>query len=500
MLALAVLALGLLLGRWHEIGGYLVENDYYGQYYPAARAVLDGQPMVNPRSGPGYPLLLAAGSFLTNDMFEFGKLLASVSLAAAGWFTFLGVRAFANAGAALIAQLFTYAILGRFAIIVGNDIPFVALATASLYFLLRRQEPRARELLGAGLFAGLSMGLRYPGVALIPVAIVAIWLWPAPAMSLRQRLLSSILFALPAVLGSAPSWAAPWLGLSGGKESKAYAFVALDVYASPQDRLSQTHLDELEVRFHSMWDVLSRDPARVVKHYAFDVFDDAMHIAQDSVTLPAVLFVGAGLLLWFAVGGADRRRAFAFLVFPVVTFGIVVLVPYQARYGFPLVPAAAALLGAAFAHRWVNADTDPGAGRIARRVRALFLGLCFLPPLAMTTVKLHEYLTTEPVELVAAAEVVRPLIRPGDAMIARKAHLPHLCGASARFPRQNLELDAFLTWARREAHARFLLVGEWEGRTNGALRPLIAGEPPPGLRLLWRHATPAHSLYEILPE
>ncbi|MEZ5965058.1 MAG: glycosyltransferase family 39 protein [Planctomycetota bacterium] len=499
VLALAVFGLGLLLGRWHELGGYMVENDYYGQYLPAAHAILDGEPMANPRSGPGFPLLLAAGSLLTDDLFAFGKVVASLSLALAGWFTFLTVRAFTSAGAALIAQLFVYAILGRFGIVVGNDLPFVAVATASLYFLLRRQDPGALGLILAGAFAGLAMSLRYPGVALVPVAILALWLWPIPATSWRHRFGASLLYALPAVLASAPSWAASSLGLSSGKESKAYAFVALDVYAAPQDRLSQTHLDDMEVRFHSMWDVLTRDPKRVVSHYALDVFDDAFHIAQDSVTLPAVLFVGAGFLLWFVTGGADRRRAAAFLAFALVTFGIVALVPYQARYGFALVPAAAALVGATFAHPWAGGGTTGQPARVSGLQRFV-LALCFLPPLAMTAVKLREYLTTEPVELLAGAEVLRPLVHHGDRVIARKAHLPVLAGATPIFPKQNLELDEFLHWARHDAHARFLLVGEWEGRTNGALRPLIDGEPPAGLVLRWRHAAPAHSLYEILPE
>jgi hypothetical protein len=205
-----------------------------------------------------------------------------------------------------------------------------------------------------------------------------------------------------------------------------------------------------------------------------------------------VLFLGAGLLLWFVAKTADRRRAACYLAFAAVTFAIVALVPYQARYCYPLVPAAAALLGAAFAHRFA-------AGAGAALLQAVVLALCFLPPLAMTTVKLREYLTTEPLELLAAAEVIEPLVVQGDAMIARKAHLPHLVGATARFPRQNLELVEFLAWARQD-RIRFLLVGEWEGRTNGALRPLIRGEPPPGLRLLWRHESPPHSVYEILPE
>lgn len=500
VLALAALALGLLLGQFHELGGYLVENDYYGQFYPAARAILDGQPMANPRSGPGYPLLLAAGTALGFDTFTFGKVVATVSVTATGWFTFLTTRALVNASAAVVAQLFVYAILFRYSIIVGNDVPFVALATVALHFLLRRPRPSLADLLVAGAFTGAAMGMRYPGVAILPAAVLVLLLWPAPGTSLRQRALAACLFALPAIACSAPAWAAPQLGLSTAKESKAYAFVALDIYAAPQDRLSQPHLDEMEVRFSSMWDVFTRDPGRVIAHYSVDVFGDAANIARDSVTFPAVLFVGAGLLLWFARGLADRRRGLAYVVFPAVTFCIVTLVSYQARYGYPLVPAAAALLGTALTHSWVGSQAEEREARIAARVRWLCVALCFLPPVAISVVKLREYLTTEPVEFLAAAEVLRPHVRPGDAMIARKAHLPHLLDITARYPKMNLELDEFLAWARREVGARFLLVGEWEGRTNGALRPLITGDPPAGLRLLWRHAAPPHSVYEILPE
>ncbi len=500
LLALAILALGLVLGHFHELGGYMVENDFYGQFYPAAQAVLHGEPMANPRSGPGYPLLLAAGSWLTHDLFFFGKVVASVSLAASGWLTFLVVRAFSTATAGIIAQCFVYAILGRYCCVVGNDLPFVALATASLFFLLRRQQTSGLDALLAGTFAGLAMALRYPGVALIPTAIVALWLWPPPATTGRRRLLTGALFALTAIVCSVPSWGAATLGLTTAKESKAYAFVALDIYADKNDRLSQTHLDDMEVRFSSMADVFTRDPRRVLSHYSTDIYEDAVRVAADSVTLPAVFFVGAGLLLWLAMGAADRRRAASFLVFPLFTFGIVALVPYQARYGYPMVPAAAGLIGAAFAHRWTTAAAHEASWRIAQRVRRCCLWLAFLPPLAMTTIKLREYVTSEPIELLTGGAALRPLVRPGDRMIARKSHLPHLAGAQFVFSKQNLALPEFLAWAKDEAKARFLLVGQWEVNTNGALRPLLAGDAPQGLRVVWQHESPRQVVYEILPQ
>jgi hypothetical protein len=325
---------------------------------------------------------------------------------------------------------------------------------------------------------------------------VRLWLCPPAGSTLGARVRATLAFGLPALAGSAPSWAAQPLGLSTAKESKAYAFVALDIYADPKDRLSQTTQEDMESEFSSMTDVLTRDPRRVLSHYATDVYEDAVRVVADSVTLPAAFFVGLGFLLWFARGGADRRRACAYLVFPAVTFAIVALVPYQARYGYALVPAAAALVGAALVRR----AGDRALDRFGAGVRRLCLVLAFLPPLAMTAIKLREYLTTEPRELLAGGEALRPLVRPGDRMLARKAHLPHLAGAVPVFPRPHDDLDAFLAWARREAKARFLLVGDWEVRTVGALRPLLDGEPPAGLRRVWRHESPRHVVYEILPK
>jgi hypothetical protein len=500
LLAFAVLIAGLVLGTSHELGGYLVENDFYGQFYPAARALLDGRPMANPRSGPGYPLLLAAGALFTDDLFAWGKVLASVALAGAGWLTFLTVRAFVNANAALVAQMFSYAILGRYCIIVGNDLVFVALAMAALCLLLQRQQPSPLQLSFAGACAGAAMAVRYPGVALIPTAIAALWLWPAPASTLINRVRASLLFAVPLVACSAPSWAAPWLGLSAAKESKAYAFVALDVYASPKDRLSQNELDLMETRFTSMQDVLTRDPRRVAAHYAVDYFEDALRIAGDSVTLPAALFLGAGFLLWLAAGAADRRRALTFLLFPLVTFCIVALVPYQARYGYGLVPAAAALVGTALTFDWSRLASHAQIARTWPKLRAWCLLAAFLPPLAMTTVKLREYLTTEPTELLAGADALRRIVRPSDKMVGRKAHLASLSGAIPVVMRLDVDLRGYLAWARRDVGARFVQVGDWEVRTNSALRPLLAESSHPGLRLVWENATPAHRVYELLPE
>ncbi len=496
LLTLAVGALGWWLNTFHELGGYGVESDLYYQFFPAAQDILAGKPVANPRSGPGYPLLLAAGSLLVPDMFEFGKHVAVATLALSGLFTFLCVRAFASAGTALLAQALLYATLFRYSVVVSNDMVFVTLATASLALVLRAQAPGVPGLLLGGLFAGLAMTVRYPGIALI--AAVAGWLllWPLPGTAFTRRARNLALFLVPAIVGSAPSWAAPQLGLSDKKDSKTYALVAADCYGTPTERLSPVHIANMETEFSSMWEVFTRDPKRVAKFYAQDYYDDAFLILKDSVTFPALLFAGAGLLLWFAGGWSDRRRALTFLTFPALLYGIVALVPYQARYGYPLVPATAALVAAALCHRW-GADGGTQETSLARRVRLLCAAAVFFVPMAMSAWKTREYLTSEPVELFEAAAALKPLAKDGDRLIARKPHINHVTGLPNEFPKVDVDLAGFLTWARTEAKARFLLVGPNEVYTNSALAPLQKGETPAGATIVWRHEASKQVLYDL---
>lgn len=496
LVAVGIAGLGWWLSTFHELGGYGVEVDFYYQFHPAAQDILAGRPVANPRSGPGYPLLLAAGSYLTPDLFEFGKWVAVAAVALSGWFTFLCVRAFASAGTALVAQALLYATLFRYSVVVSNDMVFVALATGALACALRSQTPGVLGLILGGLLAGLAMTVRYPGIALI--AALAGWLvfWPVAGTAWSRRARNLALFLVPALLGSAPSWASTQLGLSDKKESKTYALVAADCYGTPSERLSPVHIAKMETEFSSMWEVFTREPKRVAKFYAQDYYDDALMILKDSVTLPAFLFAGAGLLLWFAGGWADRRRAFAFLAYPLLMYGIVALVPYQARYGYPLVPATAALVAAALCHRW-GADGGTEETSLARRVRLLCAAAVFFVPMAMSAWKTREYLTSEPVELFAAADALKPIANPGDRLIARKPNLNYLASLPNEFPKVHVDLATFLKWAKEEAKARFLLVGDWEVYTNSALAPLQKGEAPAGASIVWRHEATKQVLYDL---
>ena len=103
----------------------------------------------------------------------------------------------------------------------------------------------------------------------------------------------------------------------------------------------------------------------------------------------------------------------------------------------------------------------------------------------------------EPVELFVAADALKPIAKPGDRLIARKPNLNYLASLPNEFPKVDVDLEAFLKWAKEEANARFLLVGEWEVYTNSALAPLQKGEAPAGASIVWRHEPTRQVLYDL---
>jgi hypothetical protein len=126
------------------------------------------------------------------------------------------------------------------------------------------------------------------------------------------------------------------------------------------------------------------------------------------------------------------------------------------------------------------------------------LAAVLLPLAGGSAIKSIEYLSSDPVELLPAVEVLRGRRKPGDKIVAFKPHLEYL-------PRLKLvtlpapgDLPSFLHWLREESGARFLYVGPWETRIDGSLSPLAQGTAiPDWLTLLLHTDNPPASLFEV---
>src|SRR6185369_2639718 len=89
--------------RYHTIGNYAVETDFYWKYGPAARDLMRGAvDIANYDSkGWGYPAVVALLARLGLDVFRAGQLVALLSAVAAGWLAYRLHRSLLGPGVAL---------------------------------------------------------------------------------------------------------------------------------------------------------------------------------------------------------------------------------------------------------------------------------------------------------------------------------------------------------------------------------------------------------------
>jgi hypothetical protein len=489
VLALVQLALGLVWGAFHEVGGYVTEADFYGMYGPGAHALAAGEPYVYLRSGPGLSAVLAVLALGGLEPFVAAKGVAALSLAGLALAAYFVASRCTPPACALALQALVYVVLQRFAFVAGNDVPSAALCWAALAVLARRERPGPLAAGVAGLFAGAAFVTRYSGLALLVAVTLALALVRPWRGAERVRALAA--FSAGALLAMAPWLVASQRWFGQPLNNRAYGLVALELYG-PADRYDQHALEAMDARFHSVSEVLLHDPAHTLRYYARDFLEDASQLLQDVVHFPAYLAVGLGIVL--LCGAPPRRRWLLALtaLFTALGFASTALVPYQARYFYALVPALLWPVAAAFTLPWT-----PLAGRELRTPRLATAAACVLVLAAGSAYKTHEYLTTEPVELLAASEALAASARPGDTLLARKPHLGYLAGGLETRGVPGGDVERVLAHARAQG-TRFLYVGPFELRQNPRLAPLATGaDVPPGLRLLHRHDAPDACLYAL---
>jgi 4-amino-4-deoxy-L-arabinose transferase-like glycosyltransferase len=157
----------------------------------------------------GYPFMLwLATPFTQGNPFLAARLLAigsGVALLLATWW--LG-RVLLGRSPALVALvvLALSPFVVQYGLYLGSDVPFAALCTLALAALVGGQRAEGREqqammlACAAGALAGLAFLVRHPGLLLLPVGLIFIWL--APKGGRRARLAG--IYALAFLLAIGP--------------------------------------------------------------------------------------------------------------------------------------------------------------------------------------------------------------------------------------------------------------------------------------------------------
>jgi len=483
--ALLVMVLGP-----HRVGDYMTETDFYGQYADGARLIQHGhlEPARYGVVGPGYEIALALAGFVVRDLFLAAGLLSAAAAVVALllWAALLRRRAGAGAGLGAALFLACNATFFRYGYSVTTDAPALALQVAALYVLLARPGPRAATWAGA--LAGLAFLTRYSTGVLLPAGLVAIAAGGTPQ---ERRGRAALRFTAGFLLPVAP-WIAWSFARGTGVTFQLHHNIAYEVFARAKGIPWDTYQRTMQPQFHSLADVIARDPAAVAGRMLFNALD---HLRLDALMLLGRP-VAACALLGLALGLADRALRRLWPLALVWAFLFLALVPvfHSERYSLALLPCYAAAAALLFAAPRFALVLQRG-GRPWLRPALALVALAFA--VAATARVQARVLDQLPREVLDVARVLRARARPGDRVIARKGHVAFHSGlAAVPFPFVD-SLPQLAAYARAR-DARWLYFSWPEAETRPAFWYLLdTTAAVPGLtpvRVTARH--PA-VLYEI---
>ena len=487
------LAMCLVTVFLHPTALYFVETDLIGEYLPAAREWLTGSITTSHYAfkGPGYPALLAAfaGAFHL-DLALAAKTLSALSMGAVAWFAFSLVRLAAGgfvASFTLVAMLANPSIV-RYAIEAGTDAPALALMLFSTWCVMREGRPAWRLL--AGLLAGYAALTRGNAIFLLPCAALVV--------AGRPRRVANLAAYACGILAPLAGWALVAGALGGAPDDRNYLNVAWGLYGEgvPWNRFETT----IGSRFHSLWDVVSYDPLRLVSVLGRNLAIHRLLDLRDLVTPWIGVLALPGL--WLLV---RRPRSSAWLIHALACAVVLAAVFYNARFALYLLPFYLAAAGATW--EWLaraawrfeaGLGERPSVSVLVRVACLISLGASA----AVAGIQTGQRLADAPHEARWAGEKLQAIAPTRGRILARKPHVAYYAGMQFVSLPTDLPMWRLAAWGR-QAGADYLYFSGLEQLAlpnDGVLADSAAALP--GFRqVFWRRTGNGHfcAVYRLEP-
>ena len=488
----------------HRVGDVFTETDFYGSYGPGARLIQQGHliPSRYGVVGPMFELMLAGLGFVVHDLFLAAGLIAALAMTAAllCWRSLIARRAGPAAALLAIAFMATNAQCFRYGWSVTTDAPAFAFQAAALWALLGARGTHAergsatvvssRRMFAAGVLAACAFLTRYNSVALLPAGLLAIgfgWNGVAKGGRLRTSLVFAAGFLAPLL---------PWVAYSathgGAMRFQLHHNIAYEVFARPNGIVWDVYERDMEGQFPTPWSVLARDPVAVISRIGFNLFD---HLRLDALKLTGIpLALAAAFGAWCAWRDGLLSRLRALLAAMALLFLTLVPAFHSERYSLAVLPLWCVLAAVAFCSPRLALST---AGVW---LKLLLLPLVLVPAIGVTQAFAARVLYQLPIEARVAGEQVRPLVHPGDKVLARKPHFAWYAGMT---PLTLPLTDTLASWgdAARRTGARWLYFSWPEAEMRPKFEWLLdSTSHAPGLTVRAAIAHWPALVYEIGPE
>ena len=245
--------------RYHRIGGLGVETDFFAEFVPQAKKLLEGQfsPLNYGTKGPMYSILLAGMYLVVRDYFYAGLLLnlfsSSIFLVT---LYFLVKRVFNT----ITAVVVTIAVISN-VIFLGytyracSDMPFMMVSALSMYFLFRNTG--LRDIVISAVCGLVAFLIRYHGAFIIIGSLIFLGVIGGSA---RERLKHTALWIVVFIAMGLPWFIPNWIAAGSPVHNDNYMNVALEYYAHSDNNVTyENWTDALPKEFSGMGDVILYD-------------------------------------------------------------------------------------------------------------------------------------------------------------------------------------------------------------------------------------------------
>ncbi|MEP7269978.1 MAG: glycosyltransferase family 39 protein [Acidobacteriota bacterium] len=498
LLCLASFAAFAIAARHHPLGTYWTETDFYHYYGPDAVRIAAGKFPQNPYQGPGFPALVALVSRFTGDGFVAGKWISVVCATLTVALTFL-----------LFARLFGYWVgLGaaalvpvsaqfpQFAIGATTDALFLMLAVGCFFVLVEESIGiQWRVALASGI-AGFAYVVRYNGLFLPATILLAILALNIAQRDWRGRLKLSAVALVVFLVTTSPWLYANYVHRGSPFYNANYLNMATEFYPELADgKTNQDGTRGLEATFASFADVLRYDPGRMLRRYPVNLYESLRQILRSDLLSELTGWLAlAGLLI--VVGERRSKAALMLITALVIYFLLMGLNHWETRYYFFVMVVFCGLAVYAVARFWELLRARIGAsGRVLVLAPiAVFAGMWW-SSFVMARNDLRGFLASHPMEVVSACDYLRAQGIHGAKIVARKPHLPVICGQEWVFFPPVKSIDELREWLIANP-ADYLVISSIEVKRRKELSALrSSATAPPWLEVAWESQDPLLVLY-----
>ena len=328
--------------KYHVIGDYNVETDFYWSYVPQARHILEGVIPIEDFHGPVYPMVLALIALVTKDLFHAGVILSVLAASSSLYLIFEILKKLTKSDVALIGTLLVAAntTFVRYTYTAGTDMLFMAFITAATYFLLRDEQLNWRSIAFSAVFAALGYLTRYNGLSAaagIPLAVV----FANPfQQSWRDRFKTSGVFLGIFLVAIAP-WGIFCLIQKGSFfYNRNYLNIAYEMYAKGKVGWDQYWYGEAQ-KFSSLSGVIFSDPGLFVTTLIRNLIDHALSDMGLLLGWQVGIFTLVGIAACFRF--KPTAKALSYFIVGGAFFAVLLLVFYGERFSMLLLPIYVAL-------------------------------------------------------------------------------------------------------------------------------------------------------------